>query len=115
MSAVVRFRKGWCQWDYQLGTMRGEVDDVTIGVHGGEFVSAQAWADAAGIRLSAEDIAQLDGDQQRDVASAEAVFEARLAEVVKRRPQSMDSAKALETAARVVASDGERATSEVRG
>src|ERR1051326_3946235 len=55
------------QWDSDLGTFRGQVNGLTVGTHGGQFIRAEAWAAAASVELTQAQIDVLSAE--RDASS----------------------------------------------
>jgi len=54
---------GWMQYDNQIGTFRGEKDGVIYGTYTNEITTAQALADAMGVELTEQELADLQAEK----------------------------------------------------
>lgn len=63
-------QQNWVQWDSDLRTFRGQVNGVTYGTRGSQFLTPAAWATAAGVSLDARQTAELEGERDNWIAGA---------------------------------------------
>lgn len=53
----------WLQWDWQIGTFRGEKDGVIFGAYTDEHQTAESLVEAMGVELSVEQMADLKAER----------------------------------------------------
>ena len=53
----------WLQWDWQIGTFRGEKDGVIYGEFTGEHSTAESLVAAMGVTLTDEQLADLKAER----------------------------------------------------
>jgi hypothetical protein len=89
---MVMLDGGWLQWDYQLGTFRGQANGITYGVFGGQFTAASDIAAAIGESLSQEHLDELEVERVADLASQAFELSRQLNELLVRAPKALDKA-----------------------
>jgi hypothetical protein len=53
----------WLQWDWQIGTFRGEKDGVIYGEYTGEHITAESLIHEMGVTLTEEQLADLKAEK----------------------------------------------------